>query len=82
MAIKKISSGLEITEHTAAFVHRSQLYFCDKRRPHSTQLGERIRKAVCQPELILHSGCHCLCSTVITNSSADTSHLLHQRLSG
>lgn len=39
-------------------------------------------KGECQPELILHSGCHCLCSALITNSThdADTSHLLHQRL--
>ena len=36
----------------------------------------------CQPELMLHSAPHCLCSTLITNSKhyADTSHPLHQRL--
>lgn len=46
----------------------------------ATQLYQK--RGECQPELILYSGSHCLCSTLITNSIhyADTSHLLHQRL--
>lgn len=40
------------------------------------------KRVKCQSQLILHSGCHCLCPTLITNSKhcVDTSHLLHQSL--
>lgn len=81
MVIKNISFGREITKHTAGFVHRSHLYMSDKGQPHSMLLCECIRKGVYQPELILHSGSHCLCCTLITNIAcySDTCHPLHQR---
>lgn len=49
---------------------------------HSTLLCKCIRKGVYQPELILHSGSHCLCCTLVTNIAcySDTSHALYQRL--
>lgn len=82
VAIKKFSVGLEIAEQTAAFVHRPHLYLSEKRRPHNVLLCECVRKAVCQPELILHPGSLCLCSTPMTSIThcTNTSHPLHQRL--
>ncbi len=73
--IKKISFGL--WDYRAHCCLCSQVTSVSEWQKAATQ-----QKGEYQPELILHSGCHCLCSTLITNStrSADTSHLLHQRL--